>query len=341
MYASMTQLNDQYQRSLRDLRISVTDRCNFRCTYCMPKQVFNARYQFLVRDDLLSFEEIARLTRLFVKHGVRKLRLTGGEPLLRKRLEVLIAELKIIAGVEDIALTTNASLLTAAKARDLKKAGLDRITVSLDAIDENTFMKMNDRNVSVEKVLDGIDNARTAGFECVKVNMVVQRGVNETDILPMAEYFRGSGNILRFIEYMDVGNTNGWNLDQVVPGEEIIHKIQQIYPLKSMGAHYRGEVAKRWQYQDGCGEIGIITSVTEAFCGDCNRLRLSAEGGLYTCLFASQGVDLRRLLRAGADDEFISEVIVNTWQARNDRYSEQRGKAAGTVQKVEMSYIGG
>ena len=337
----MTQLNDQYRRSLRDLRISVTDRCNFRCTYCMPKQVFNARYQFLVRDDLLSFEEIARLTRLFVKHGVRKLRLTGGEPLLRKRLEVLIAELKIIAGVEDIALTTNASLLTAAKARNLKKAGLDRITVSLDAIDENTFMKMNDRNVSVEKVLDGIDNARTAGFECVKVNMVVQRGVNETDILPMAEYFRGSGNILRFIEYMDVGNTNGWNLDQVVPGEEIIHKIQQTYPVNAMGAHYRGEVAKRWQYQDGCGEIGIITSVTEAFCGDCNRLRLSAEGGLYTCLFASQGVDLRRLLRAGADDEFISEVIVNTWQARNDRYSEQRGKAAGTVQKVEMSYIGG
>ena len=338
----MTQLNDQYQRRLRDLRISVTDRCNFRCTYCMPKEVFNAKYRFLVRDDLLSFEEIARLTRLFVRHGVRKLRLTGGEPLLRKRLEVLIAELKSIADVKDIALTTNASLLTLDKARDLKKAGLDRITVSLDAIDQNTFVKMNDRQVSVEKVLAGIDNARTAGFESVKVNMVVQRGVNEADILPMAEYFKGSGNILRFIEYMDVGNTNGWNLDQVVPGEEIINKIQQAYAVKAIGAHYRGEVAKRWQYQDGGGEIGVITSVTQAFCSDCNRLRLSAEGSLYTCLFASRGVDLRRLLRAGASDEFISEIIVNTWKQRNDRYSEQRGKATDDrVHKVEMSYIGG
>ena len=337
----MTQLNDQYQRRLRDLRISVTDRCNFRCTYCMPKDVFNAKYRFLVRDDLLSFEEIARLTRLFVKHGVRKLRLTGGEPLLRKRLEVLIAELKSIADVKDIALTTNASLLTLNKARDLKKAGLDRITVSLDAIDQNTFVKMNDRQVSVEKVLAGIDNARTAGFESVKVNMVVQRGVNEADILPMAEYFKGSGNILRFIEYMDVGNTNGWNLDQVVPGEEIINKIQQAHVVKAIGAHYRGEVAKRWQYQDGGGEIGVITSVTQAFCSDCSRLRLSAEGSLYTCLFASRGVDLRRLLRAGASDEFISEIIVNTWKQRNDRYSEQRGKATDRAYKVEMSYIGG
>ncbi len=337
----MTELNDQYNRSMRDLRISVTDRCNFRCTYCMPKQVFNAKYQFLRRDDLLSFEEITRLAQVFVNTGVRKLRLTGGEPLLRKNLNVLITELNKISGVEDIALTTNASLLTLEKAKELKSAGLHRITVSLDAINQDTFMKMNDVKVSVQKVLDGIDNARSAGFEAIKVNMVVQKEVNEDDILPMAEYFKGTDNILRFIEFMDVGNTNGWNMQQVVSGQEIVNRIQQKFPMQPADPNYKGEVAKRWRYEDGSGEIGVITSVTQAFCGDCNRLRLSAEGSIYTCLFASQGVDLRRLLREGASDEFINEVISNTWKDRADRYSELRGKDNHVVHKVEMSYIGG
>ena len=337
----MTELNDQYNRSMRDLRISVTDRCNFRCTYCMPKGVFNSKYQFLVRDDLLSFEEITRLAQLFVNNGVRKLRLTGGEPLLRKNLNVLIAELSKISGVEDIALTTNASLLTLEKAKELKSAGLHRITVSLDAINQDTFMKMNDRKVSVQKVLDGIDNARSAGFDSIKVNMVVQKGVNEDDVLPMAEYFKGADNILRFIEFMDVGNTNGWNMQQVVSGQEIVDRIQEKFPMEPADPNYRGEVAKRWRYQDGSGEMGVITSVTQAFCGDCNRLRLSAEGSIYTCLFASQGVDLRRLLREGASDEFINEVISNTWKDRTDRYSELRGKDNHVMHKVEMSYIGG
>ncbi len=337
----MTELNDQFNRSMRDLRISVTDRCNFRCTYCMPKQVFNSKYQFLVRDDLLSFEEITRLAQLFVNNGVRKLRLTGGEPLLRKNLDVLISELNKISGVDDIALTTNASLLTLEKAKELKRAGLHRITVSLDAIDQETFMQMNDMKVSVQKVLDGIDNARTAGLGCVKVNMVVQKDVNEDDILPMAEYFKGTDNILRFIEFMDVGNTNGWNMQQVVSGQDIVDRIKQKFPIEPVDPNYKGEVAKRWRYTDGGGEFGVITSVTQAFCGDCNRLRLSAEGSIYTCLFASQGVDLRRLLREGASDEFINEVITNTWKERSDRYSEVRGKENKTVHKVEMSYIGG
>lgn len=337
----MTQLNDQFNRTMRDLRISVTDRCNFRCTYCMPKKVFNSDYQFLVRDDLLSFEEITRLAELFVQQGVRKLRLTGGEPMLRKNLDVLITELNSISGVEDIALTTNASLLTVGRAKQLKEAGLHRITVSLDAIDQATFVRMNDMNVSVQKVLDGIDNARAVGFDNVKVNMVVQKGVNEDQILPMAEYFKGTGNILRFIEFMDVGNTNGWNMDQVVSGQEIIDCIQNKFALEPVDPHYKGEVAKRWRYQDGSGEIGVITSVTQAFCGDCNRLRLSAEGSIYTCLFASQGVDLRRLLREGASDEFINEVIANTWKARIDRYSELRSNNNSGLHKVEMSYIGG
>ena len=337
----MTKLNDQYSRTMRDLRISVTDRCNFRCTYCMPKEVFNSKYQFLVRDDLLSFEEITRLAQIFSRNGVRKLRLTGGEPLLRKNLDVLISELVKIPTITDVALTTNASLLTLDKAQELKKSGLHRITVSLDAIDQDTFMKMNDRNVSVQKVLDGIDNARSAGFDAVKVNMVVQKGVNENDILPMAKYFKGTGNTLRFIEYMDVGNTNGWNLDQVISGQEIIQHINKQLPLEPINPGYRGEVAKRWKYKDGDGELGVITSVTQAFCGDCNRIRLSAEGSIYTCLFASQGVDLRRLLREGASDEYINEVIVNTWRDRTDRYSELRVKGTSKIQKVEMSYIGG
>ena len=337
----MTDLMDQFNRPMRDLRISVTDRCNFRCTYCMPKQVFNSKYQFLVRDDLLSFEEIARLVPFFVQHGVRKLRLTGGEPLLRKNLEVLVGELSKLQGIEDIALTTNASILTLEKARELKQAGLHRITVSLDAIDERTFMQMNDMQVSVQKVLDGIENARIAGFESMKVNMVVQKGCNEEDVVPMAKYFKGSGHILRFIEYMDVGNTNGWDLSQVVSGKEIIQRIQQEFPIEAVDPHYPGEVAKRWRYKDGSGEIGVITSVTQAFCHSCTRLRLSAEGGIYTCLFASSGTDLRRLLRGQASDEYIGEVIANVWKGRNDRYSELRSDNTATVHKVEMSYIGG
>ncbi|MDW3094443.1 MAG: GTP 3',8-cyclase MoaA [Gammaproteobacteria bacterium] len=337
----MTELNDQFNRSMRDLRISVTDRCNFRCTYCMPKEVFNSKYQFLVRDDLLSFEEITRLVQIFVKNGVRKLRLTGGEPLLRKNLDVLISELNKISGIEDIALTTNASLLTLEKAQELKRAGLHRVTVSLDAINQDTFMQMNDMKVSVKKVLDGIDNARTAGLDCVKVNMVVQKDINEEEIVPMAEYFKGTGNILRFIEFMDVGNTNGWNMQQVVSGQDIVDRVKQKFPIEAVDPNYKGEVAKRWRYKDGEGEIGVITSVTQAFCGDCNRLRLSAEGSIYTCLFASQGVDLRRLLREGASNEFINEVITNTWKDRSDRYSEVRGKENKSVHKVEMSYIGG
>ena len=337
----MTDLTDQFNRPMRDLRISVTDRCNFRCTYCMPKEVFNSKYQFLVRDDLLSFEEITRLVPLFVRHGVHKLRLTGGEPLLRKNLEVLIRELVKIPGIDDIALTTNASILTVEKARELKHAGLKRITVSLDAINESTFKRMNDMDVSVQKVLDGIDNARTAGFDSVKVNMVVQKDRNEDDIVAMAEYFKGSGNVLRFIEYMDVGNTNGWEMNQVVSGKEIIESIQQKFPIEPVDPNYQGEVAKRWCYQDGSGEIGVITSVTQAFCRDCTRLRLSAEGSLYTCLFASAGTDVRRLLREGASDEYISEVIANLWKCRTDRYSELRGENTDGIHKVEMSYIGG
>lgn len=337
----MTVIQDQYQRDLRDLRISVTDRCNFRCTYCMPKEVFNSKYQFLVRNDLLSFEEITRVARLFVAQGVRKIRLTGGEPLLRKNLDVLIRELAKLEGVDDIALTTNASILTLAKAQELKQAGLNRITVSLDAINDAAFKRMNDMDVPVSKVLDGIENARTAGFENVKVNMVVQKGYNEDEILPMAEYFKDSGVILRFIEYMDVGNTNGWNLDQVVSGAEIVKLINAEFPIEAADANYRGEVAKRWRYKDGGGEVGMITSVTHAFCGDCNRIRLSAEGSLYTCLFASRGTDIRRLIREDASDEYIKEVIANLWKNRDDRYSQLRSEHSVPVSKVEMSYIGG
>jgi cyclic pyranopterin phosphate synthase len=307
----------------------------------MPKEVFNSKYQFMARDDLLSFEEITRLARLFAGHGVRKLRLTGGEPLLRKNLDVLVAELRKIEKIEDIALTTNASILTLDMAQALKSAGLDRITVSLDAIDQATFMNMNDRQVSVQKVLQGIDNACAAGFEQIKINMVVQKDVNEEDILPMAKYFKGSGHILRFIEFMDVGNSNGWNMNQVVSGAEIIKRVSNELPVEPVEAHYRGEVAKRWRYKDGGGEIGIITSVTQAFCSDCNRMRLSAEGSLYTCLFASLGTDLRRLIRENASDEYISEVIASTWKERTDRYSEIRGENSIPVNKVEMSYIGG
>ena len=342
----MTNPVDQFDRPMRDLRISVTDRCNFRCTYCMPKEVFNSKYQFLPRTDLLSFEEITRLAGLFAAQGVRKLRLTGGEPLLRKNLDVLVTELAKIDGIEDIALTTNASILTLARAEQLREAGLDRITVSLDAIDEQRFRQMNDMDVSVEKVLQGIDNAERAGFDNIKVNMVVQKGVNEEEIVPMARYFKDSKQILRFIEFMDVGTTNGWNLEQVVSGQEIVEKISEHFELESLEPNYRGEVAKRWRYADGGNEFGLITSVTEAFCGDCSRIRLSAKGSVYSCLFATRGTDLRHLLRGGANDEVVNEVITDMWKARNDRYSEIRGAGESVseehvLEKVEMSYIGG
>jgi len=342
----MTKPVDQFDRPMRDLRISVTDRCNFRCTYCMPKEVFNSKYQFLPRTDLLSFEEITRLAGLFAAQGVRKLRLTGGEPLLRKNLDVLVTELAKIDGIEDIALTTNASILTLARAEQLREAGLDRITVSLDAIDEQRFRQMNDMDVSVEKVLQGIDNAERAGFDNIKVNMVVQKGVNEEEIVPMARYFKDSKQILRFIEFMDVGTTNGWNLEQVVSGQEIVEKISEHFELESLEPNYRGEVAKRWRYADGGNEFGLITSVTEAFCGDCSRIRLSAKGSVYSCLFATRGTDLRHLLRGGANDEVVNEVITDMWKVRNDRYSEIRGAGESVseehvLEKVEMSYIGG
>jgi GTP 3',8-cyclase len=312
----------------------------------MPKEVFNSKYQFLPRTDLLSFEEITRLAGLFAAQGVRKLRLTGGEPLLRKNLDVLVAELAKIDGIEDIALTTNASILTLARAEQLREAGLDRITVSLDAIDEQRFRQMNDMDVSVEKVLQGIDNAERAGFDNIKVNMVVQKGVNEEEIVPMARYFKDSKQILRFIEFMDVGTTNGWNLEQVVSGQEIVEKISEHFELESLEPNYRGEVAKRWRYADGGNEFGLITSVTEAFCGDCSRIRLSAKGSVYSCLFATRGTDLRHLLRGGANDEVVNEVITDMWKARNDRYSEIRGAGESVseehvLEKVEMSYIGG
>ena len=336
-------ITDALDRPLRDLRISVTDRCNFRCTYCMPKEVFGAAFQFLPRAELLTFEEIARLARLFATIGVRKLRLTGGEPLLRRDLETLVRLLAATPGIEDIALTTNGSLLSPAKAKALRAAGLSRITVSLDALDDPTFQSMNDVGFPVARVLAAMDAAEAAGFPPVKVDMVVRRGANEHAILPMAERFRGTGRILRFIEYMDVGNHNGWRLDEVVPAREIIATINARWPLEPATPNYAGEVAERWRYRDGTGEIGIIASVTRAFCGACTRARLSAEGELYTCLFGTHGHDLRALLRGGASDEAILDAVGGIWRVRDDRYSELRGRftPGAAARKVEMSHIGG
>lgn len=331
---------DRLGRPLRDLRISVTDRCNFRCTYCMPKEIFGKDYEFLSRDLLLSFEEIERVARSFVRHGVGKIRLTGGEPLLRKGIEDLVARLAAIPGLDDLTLTTNGSLL-ARKAEALAAAGLRRVTVSLDSMDDTVFMAMNDVGFPVEKVLDGIDAAAAAGLDPVKVNMVVKRGVNDGSIVDMARHFRGTGHILRFIEYMDVGTTNGWRLDDVVPAGEIVARIDEVFPLEPAEPNYRGEVARRWRYRDGAGEIGVISSVTQPFCGDCSRVRLSAEGKLYTCLFAAKGTDLRALLRDGADDAELDGVIAEVWGGRDDRYSEIRSSRTANLPRVEMSYIGG
>lgn len=341
------ELRDQLARPLRDLRISVTDRCNFRCSYCMPKEVFDKHHAFLPHAALLSFEEITRLARVFLAHGVHKIRLTGGEPLLRKNLEVLIAMLAQLRTVDgkapDITLTTNGSIL-ARKARALRDAGLRRVTVSLDGLDDAVFRRMNDVDFPVAEVLAGIAAAQAAGLDPIKVNMVVKRGTNEQEILPMARHFRGSGVVLRFIEYMDVGATNGWRMDEVMPSAEVVRRIHEEWPLVQLEPAATGETAERWGYADGAGEVGVISSVTQAFCRDCNRARLSTEGKLYMCLFASRGHDLRALLRSGVSDEELASAIGHLWQGRADRYSELRGLAGTGAQpasRVEMSYIGG
>ena len=329
---------DTMGRPVRDLRISVTDRCNFRCSYCMPKSVFGQGYRFMDRKELLSFEEIERVARAFVRLGVEKIRLTGGEPLLRREVEGLVARLATIDGL-DLTLTTNASLL-ARKARVLKDAGLNRVNVSLDSLDDATFRAMNDVDFPVARVLEGIEAASEAGLP-VKVNAVVKRGVNDDGIVELARHFRGSPHTLRFIEFMDVGTTNGWRLDDVVPAAEIVERIDAVFPLEPVEAAYRGEVAQRWRYRDGAGEVGVISSVTQPFCGDCTRSRISAEGKLYTCLFAARGTDLRALVRSGATDDELTEAIGGVWLRRADRYSEIRTERTRELPRIEMSYIGG
>jgi GTP 3',8-cyclase len=332
-------LHDVLGRPVRDLRISVTDRCNFRCVYCMPKEVYGRDFRFVERRELLTFEEIARLARVFASLGVEKIRLTGGEPLLRRDFERLVGMLAEIPAL-DLTLTTNGSLLSR-KAQALASAGLGRITVSLDSLDDGVFRSMNDVDFPVERVLAGIDAAAAAGLEPVKVNMVVKRGVNEDGVVDMARYFRGRGQIVRFIEYMDVGSTNGWRLDDVVPAAEIVAAVDAEFPLEPVDPAYPGEVANRYRYLDGQGEIGVIASVTQPFCGNCTRVRLSAEGRLYTCLFATGGHDLRAHVRSGASDEDVAAEIGRIWNGRKDRYSELRSGATSGLPKVEMSYIGG
>jgi cyclic pyranopterin phosphate synthase len=331
-------LEDRFHRPLRDLRVSITDRCNFRCVYCMPKEVYGRDYAFLPRRDLLTFEEIARLARVFAGLGVEKIRLTGGEPLIRRDVERLVDMLAAIPGL-DLTLTTNGAVL-AKKAQALKDAGLQRITVSLDSLDDEVFRAMNDVDFPVQTVLDGIEAASAAGLP-VKVNVVVKRGVNEDAVLPMARRFRDQGHVVRFIEYMDVGHTNGWRLDDVVPATEILALIDAELPLEPLPPRYPGEVAERYRYRDGGGEVGVIASVTRPFCGACTRARLSADGSLYTCLFATTGHDLRALVREGAGDDDVAAAIDGIWRVRADRYSELRSAATGDLPKVEMSYIGG
>ncbi len=345
-------LLDTRGRPLRDLRISVTDRCNFRCTYCMPREVFGADYAYLPHREILSFEEITRVAGVLVGLGVRKIRLTGGEPLLRRDIDRLVAQLATL-DIEDLSLTTNGSLL-AKRARALKDAGLQRVTVSLDALDEPTFRRMNDADYPVARVLEGIEAAAAAGLGPIKVNAVVQKGINEHAILELARHFRGSAHVVRFIEYMDVGSSNGWQPEQVVSSSEVLARIAAEFPLETLDPHYPGEVAQRWRYRDGAGEIGVISAVTQAFCGSCTRLRLSTDGHLYTCLFAQQGLDLRPLLRdparpadasasaSGDDgDAHLTARLRALWRARDDRYSELRNAASSPRQKIEMHYIGG
>lgn len=336
-----TILSDSLGREIHDLRISVTDRCNFRCVYCMPKEVFGRGYKFLAKKELLTFEEIERIVSIFSELGVRKIRLTGGEPLVRSELENLIEKIAGNSAIEDISLTTNAALLTPKRARSLRSAGLHRLNISLDALDDETFKAVNDVGISVQKVLEGINNASEANFDSVKVNMVVKRGMNEHSILPMAKYFHGTGQILRFIEFMDVGNTNRWHDDAVINSAEIVKMINAELPLEQIDPNYSGEVAKRWRYKDGGGEIGVISSVSQPFCGDCSRARLSAVGKLYTCLFAADGFNLMELMRSGASDLELETKLRSIWSRRRDRYSETRTVESVLLPKVEMSHIGG
>ncbi len=332
---------DRLQRPIHDLRISITDRCNFRCVYCMPKEKFGRDHKFLARRELLSFEEIERVATVFAELGVRKLRITGGEPLLRTDVVELVARLAKVPGIDDISMTTNASLVSRERARELHDAGLKRVNVSLDSLDDADFVRINDVGCSVRRVLDGIDALAEAGFDPVKVNMVVRRGLNEHGVLPMARHFHGTPVVLRFIEYMDVGSTNEWQLDQVFSAREIHDAIHAEFPLETLQPNYPGEVARRWRYRDGGGEIGIISSVTQPFCRDCSRARLSAVGKLYTCLFAADGFDLRAYLRSGGDDQALKEYVSGIWRHREDRYSELRARVTTPVRKVEMSHIGG
>ncbi len=337
-------LRDRLQRPLRDLRISVTDRCNFRCTYCMPREVFGSDHEFLPQPQLLSFEEIVRVATIAVQMGVQKIRLTGGEPLLRKHIENLIALLAQLRTPEgkpvELAMTTNATLL-AQKAQSIKDAGLNRVTVSLDALDSARFTQLSDSQVAVERVLAGIEKAAEVGLAPVKVNMVVRKGINDDQIIPMARYFKGRGHALRFIEYMDVGNTNGWNMDEVLTGAEIVAILAQEFDIQPVASEYYGEVADRYRYTDGSGEFGIITSVSNPFCGDCTRMRLSPEGQFFLCLFASRGYDVRHLLRSQATNNEVAAYLMEVWSGRADRYSELRGQHQGPREKIEMSYIGG
>ena len=332
---------DKFARPIRDIRVSITDRCNFRCVYCMPKEFFGSNHAFLRRDVLLTFEEIELAIRAFAANGVKKVRITGGEPMVRRNLPDLVAALAQVPGIEDLSMTTNASLLTASAARMLSNAGLQRITISLDAIDNDVFGAINDVSFPVKRVLDGIENAKSAGFTPIKVNMVVARGMNENEILPMVREFRDTGVILRFIEFMDVGTTNDWQMDKVIPAAEILRMIDDQYPIYPVSPTYRGEVAKRWKYKDGKGEIGMIASVSQPFCSTCNRARLTAEGKIYTCLFATEGFDLREYIREGADVEKLTSVIRSLWSVREDRYSELRSERTVRSPKVEMSYVGG
>jgi len=334
-----TVLHDSLSRPLRDLRLSVTDRCNFRCTYCMPKEMFGRGYEFLPKEAVLSFEEYARLARIFISLGVEKVRLTGGEPLLRRNLDRLVAQLAALDGLRDLTLTTNGSRL-AEEAPALRAAGLRRLTVSVDSLDDATFRAMNDVDFPVHRVLRGIDAALAAGFAPVKINMVVKRGVNDHEVTAMAERFRGRDFVLRFIEYMDVGNSNGWRLNDVVPAAEIVERLGESTPLLPLAPNYPGEVARRFRQTDG-GEIGVISSVTQPFCGDCTRARLSADGQLYTCLFATRGHDLRTPLRAGANDAEMAGIIGTVWRVREDRYSEIRATVKQREPKAEMSLLGG
>jgi len=332
---------DTLNRPIRDLRISVTDRCNFRCVYCMPKNLFGPDHAFLQRAEILSFEEIERTVRLFSILGVSKIRITGGEPLIRRDLEKLIEKISKINGIEDISLTTNGALLTHQKATSLVSAGLNRITLSLDALEDESFKKINDVKFPVSRVLDAIETAKTAGLNPIKVNMVVINGINVDQILPMVDYFRDRDVILRFIEFMDVGTTNKWQYDKVFSAKSIIELINQHAPIEPVTANYQGEVAKRWKYKDGSGEIGMIASVSQPFCSSCHRARLSAEGKLYTCLFASHGFDLRELIRSKKDDQSVINQLAKIWKSRDDRYSELRGETDKAPEKIEMSYIGG